>query len=159
MNIETLSRKHLALREAAIILVASALLGLAYTFVMKRGFFAPPPPIAQQSASTAPTFISYEEAKSFFTAGNALFVDARHDFDYTHGHIAGAINVPLKEFDLATSPLATVPKDRLIITYCDGAECNSSIELAQKLATAGFSNVKIFFGGWNEWQQHHLATE
>lgn len=149
-----------AIREAVLILLASALLGFGYTFVMHRGFFAPHNrPAATAPAHAAPEFISYEEAVQLFTAGAALFVDARHEYDFKLGHIRGAVNVPLKDFDLHGSPLAGVPKDTLIVTYCDGAECNSSIELAQKLAAAGFGKVRIFFGGWNEWKQHHREVE
>lgn len=146
-------------REAAIIVLASVLLGFAYTFIMKKGFFSPSPPIAEQKGEVAPVFISYDEAKLLFDAGSALFVDARHDYDYKLGHIKGAINVPLKDFELAKSPLANTPKEKLIVTYCDGADCNSSIELAQKLAAAGFTNVKMFFGGWNEWQSRNRTIE
>ncbi|MER3524388.1 MAG: hypothetical protein C4326_10045 [Ignavibacteria bacterium] len=147
-------------REAALIAFAAVLLGFGYGFVMKKGLFAPTQPTSNLPvAPPAPTFIDYEEALRCFREGSALFVDARHEYDYKLGHIRGAINVPLKDFDLATSPLAPTPKNQLIVTYCDGAECNSSIELAQKLAAAGFTNVKMFFGGWNEWQQHHLPTE
>jgi rhodanese-related sulfurtransferase len=154
------SHVAVAVREATLILIASVLLGFAYTFVLKKGLFAPSPPAAVgMQVQVAPQFISYEEAKTLFDAGSALFVDARHEFDYNFGHVKGAINVPLKDFELAKSPLANLPKDKLIVTYCDGADCNSSIELAKKLSEAGFSNVKMFFGGWNEWQSHHMQTE
>jgi len=147
-----------AVREALVILLASIALGFSYTYVTSKGFFAPPK-LQQAAASAALEFISYEEAVALFNAGAALFVDARHEYDYKLGHIKGAINVPLQDFALERSPLSSLPKDTLIVTYCDGAECNSSIELAQKLAAAGFTRVKMFFGGWNEWKQHHLQVE
>lgn len=149
-----------AVREASVILLASIALGFSYTYVTSKGLFAPPKlRQATTPASAAPEFISYEEAVALFNAGAALFVDARHEYDYKLGHIKGAINVPLQDFALERSPLSSLPKDTLIVTYCDGAECNSSIELAQKLAAAGFTKVKMFFGGWNEWKQHHLQVE
>jgi rhodanese-related sulfurtransferase len=163
--VETSSRLKTASREAVVILFAAIVLGFAYTLVMKKGLFLPPAaqsaaPIAGVAgASTPPVFIPLEEAIALHKAGSALFVDARHAFDFHLGHITGAINVPLAEFELSKSPLARMPKDTLIITYCDGADCNSSIELAKKLADAGFTNVKMFFGGWTEWQSHHLEME
>ncbi len=150
---------RIALREAGTLLLASILLGFAYSFVMKKGFFAITQHTSAPAATVAPEFISYEEAVHLYNAGTALFVDARHEYDYKLGHIKGAVNVPLKDFSLATSALASVPREKLIVTYCDGAECNSSIELAQKLTAAGFTNVKMFFGGWNEWRQHHGEVE
>ena len=151
-------RTHIALRESLLILIGAALLGFAYSFVMKKGFFAPPSTSVVEFSSP-PVFISYDEAFTFFKNGNVLFVDARHEFDYKLGHIRGAINVPLTDFDLKKSALADVQKDKIIVTYCDGADCNSSIELGKKLAETGFTRVKMFFGGWNEWQQHDEPTE
>ena len=159
METTTLPRYKKSIREALIILLASTVLGFAHTIVMKKGLFAPPSRIALSQQVVAPVFVSYEEAVDLFNSGSALFVDTRHEYDYKLGHIKGAINVPLKDFELAKSPLATLPKDKLLVTYCDGAECNSSIELAQKLSDAGFTNVKMFFGGWNEWQSHQQQTE
>lgn len=149
----------IVVREAGLLLLASTLLGFAYSFVTKKGFFGTPQHASAPAAAVAPEFISYEEAVQLYNAGTALFVDARHEYDYNLGHIKGAINVPLKDFSLETSALASVPREKLIITYCDGAECNSSIELAQKLSAAGFTNVKMFFGGWNEWKQQHRQIE
>mgnify|MGYP001567594827 CR=1 FL=1 len=151
---------HQSLREAALLFIASALLGFSYTFLMNKGIFSTP--VNQNPVVTRvvpPEFISFDEALGLSKSGAALFVDTRHDFDYKLGHIRGAINVPLKDFDLSTSALAAAAKDRVIITYCDGAECNSSIELAKKLSEAGFTNVKMFFGGWTEWRQRQLQTE
>lgn len=95
----------------------------------------------------------------YFMSDSVLFVDARHEFDFKRGHIKNAMNIPVKEFSRNAQLLSRFPKDKLIITYCDGAECNSSIELALEFHTAGYSNVKIFFGGWQEWDQHNAPIE
>ncbi|MBI5471037.1 MAG: rhodanese-like domain-containing protein [Ignavibacteriae bacterium] len=153
-----LSLRHTAIREALFILLSSCLLGFGYSIVMKKGFFAQQSVSPASNTASTPAFISYEEAVALHQSG-ALFVDARHEYDFKLGHIKDAVNVPLKDFALESSAIANTPKDRVIVTYCDGAECNSSIELAKKLAGAGFANVKMFFGGWNEWQQHGGATE
>lgn len=144
-------------RQARFILSAAVVLGFAYTAVMKEGFFVPSE--GQPYGAVAPVFISYEEALQLLNEGKTLFVDARHEYDYNQGHIKGAINVPLAEFKLQKSPLSDVQRDQTIVTYCDGAECNSSIELAKLLSAAGFTKVKMFFGGWNEWQVNQKQTE
>ena len=151
-----------ALREAVLITVAAVLLGTAYNALTSKGIFgransqpAATPPVQE----VAPTFIIFEEALAFFNSGEGLFVDSRHEYDYKLGHIKGAVNLPLKELDTHTAVYAGWPKDKLLTVYCDGAECNSSIELAKKLSAAGFTNVKIFFGGWTEWQANGKPTE
>ena len=88
-----------------------------------------------------------------------MFVDARHEFDYRLGHIKGAMNIPLKNFDDRRNTPANFKKYSVLIVYCDGVECNSSVELGTRLAAAGFPKVKIFFGGWKEWQSHNQPTE
>lgn len=103
--------------------------------------------------------IGVQEAQELFQSGTALFVDSRHEFDYKLGHIKGAVNIPLKDFGTRMDVLAKLPRDRTLVTYCDGAECNSSIELASRLHMAGFSGVKIFFEGWNVWKSLNLPTE
>ena len=149
-----------SLREAMFIILTAAVLGLSYTFFMHKGIFSTHNNVKPRvSKSVPPEFISFDEAVALYKSNAALFVDARHNYDYNLGHIAGAINVPLENFDFPSSRLADTAKDRVIITYCDGAECNSSIELAKKLSEAGFTNVKMFFGGWTEWQQQHQRTE
>jgi rhodanese-related sulfurtransferase len=149
-------------REAALIAAAAVLLATAYNAIAGKGIFsearheASSTPVAQE---VPPTFILFEEALGFFNSGDGLFVDARHEYDYKLGHIKGAVNLPLKELDTHTSVYAGWPKDKLLVVYCDGAECNSSVELAKKLSAAGFTNVKIFFGGWTEWQANKKPTE
>ena len=136
---------------------AGILLGFGYTGVMGKGFFAPPPP--PRVVEFPPEYIDYADAYAAFEQQNAAIVDSRSSYDYELGHIKGSINLPLKEFETKKDVFRAWPKDTLIITYCDGQECNSSMELANKLAEEGFTNVRFFFGGWTEWQQHQSPEE
>lgn len=151
---------RLAIREALVLLVAAIVLGVVYTAFTHKGVFADSTDSALASlATSAPAMISRDEARTLFDANTAFFVDARHAFDYKLGHIKGAINIPLNEYDAYKSVITPLPKDRLIVVYCDGAECNSSIELSSKLFLEGYSNVKIFFGGWREWESAQFPVE
>jgi len=128
---------------------------------MEKGFFAKAveKPAPTQSVGAGPRMIQLEEARSLYDAGESLFIDARHEFDYKLGHIKSAMNIPLKEFDVRKDTLNVLAKDKSIVVYCDGAECNSSIDFAAKLYLGGFTNVNIFFGGWREWSENQLPTE
>jgi rhodanese-related sulfurtransferase len=152
--------KH-ALREAGILILVATALGFIYTAATEKGLFAHPAPskTTPQGDAGTPTMISRDEAWALFQTGSAVFVDARPDFDFKLGHIKGAINVPLKEYDARKSALSGVSIDRVILAYCDGAECNSSIELSVKLMKDGHRNVRIFFGGWSEWAAANLPSE
>lgn len=155
-----MTRFRTALREALAIAAIAAVLGFASTAIRDTGVFGASVSVeARQPRPDSPTMIHLPEARDLFETGGALFIDARHAFDFARGHIRGAVNLPLGEFDSRTSLLDSLPRNKVLITYCDGIECNSSIGLASKLRDAGFSGVRIFFGGWNEWQAQNLPTE
>jgi rhodanese-related sulfurtransferase len=97
--------------------------------------------------------VSLKEAREAYEAGYALFVDARDPDFFKAGHIPGAVNLPVKDFDRDLPKL----KERLlaaprVITYCDGASCEMSVELTEKLLFAGLENVEIFTGGIQQWK-------
>ena len=150
--------QYQSIRETLLLIVAAAILGFAYTFVTKQGFFS-----EKKSAFSSTTanleMISLEKAKELYESQGVLFIDARHDFEYKMGHIRGAINIVLKEIDTHRILLESIPKEKMLIVYCDGAECNSSIELALKLMELKFTNVKVFFGGWQEWKANNLSID
>lgn len=159
-------RFALAVREALLVLAAGTGLGLAHGALTDDGIFrttAAPSAAASLEERAAmpdsPMMVSVSEAEELFRAGQALFVDARSEFDYGLGHIKGALNLPLTSAVKGSDLLPDVPRDRTVVTYCDGANCNSSIDLAARLYASGFSNVRIFFGGWEEWRARSLPTE
>lgn len=154
-----MTRFQKAWRESLVIAGCAVILGFSYTFVQGKGFFAgPASPSASGQVSATPQIIHIQEALNLFQSGEAIFVDTRHEFDYNLGHIRGALNLPLAEFDSKQEVISSLGRNKTIITYCDGAECNSSVEVATKLAESGFTSVKVFFAGWNEWQNQGLPV-
>jgi rhodanese-related sulfurtransferase len=134
-------RLHRAFREAAFLVLSACLLGLVYNGITRKGIFAPHDTQSrpdQGQPTVSPRFITFEEAAEFHHSKTAIFVDSRHAYDYRLGHIQGAINIPLNEIDLKQETLARIPRNSVLVVYCDGQECNSSIELAKHLAAAGF---------------------
>jgi rhodanese-related sulfurtransferase len=109
--------------------------------------------------AVGPTFLTYEEAQGLYPRKRALFIDARFAYDFSAGHFKGAVSVPLHELGKNHPILTVLPKDQILVAYCDGAGRNSSAELAKTLYGFGYSNVKVFFGGWNEWLAHKHPTE
>jgi 3-mercaptopyruvate sulfurtransferase SseA len=61
--------------------------------------------------------ISVEEAKAALDSGAAIIVDVRSAGAYAAGHIPGAINIELEEFETNPTGL-NLDKDQWIITYC-----------------------------------------
>jgi rhodanese-related sulfurtransferase/uncharacterized membrane protein YphA (DoxX/SURF4 family) len=104
--------------------------------------------------------IPFEEAKEKFLTGSAVFLDARPPELYLKGHIRGARNLPLAEFDrMAGDVFMEFPEDTLFVTYCDGENCALSAELALKLKRIGYENVRVLYNGWSVWKSHQLPIK
>lgn len=95
--------------------------------------------------------ISLSNALAAYNDGDAIFMDARTLEDFEAGHIQGAVHLPVESFMDSLNYLDQLALDTFIITYCDGADCNASIDLAADLNLMGFTRVFFFFGGWQEW--------
>jgi rhodanese-related sulfurtransferase len=143
------------------IVAAAFTLGMMYTAATGNGLFRASPASTSPAmpADVGATFLTLEEAEGLFRLQSGLFIDSRHPDDFIAGHIRGAINVPLHDFDESHPILSILAPDQMLIIYCDGEDCNSSVELAKLLRASGFSNVKVFFGGWKQWRAHMQPTD
>lgn len=61
--------------------------------------------------------VSVEEAKAALAGGEAVIVDVRSAQAYAEVHIAGAISIPLDQFENNIANVS-LEKDQWIITYC-----------------------------------------
>jgi len=109
-----------------------------------------------------------EQALSLFhdaryEQGLIIFVDARNDDHYKHGHIPGAY-----QFDhmypekYLGSVLTACNTAQQVVVYCDGGDCELSEFAAEFLrGSAGIPNDKLFVysGGLKEWEKRHLPLE
>jgi hydroxyacylglutathione hydrolase len=85
------------------------------------------------------------------TGAKALFIDARPHPKYLSGTIPSSINIPDTEIDKYIGQLATTAKDKEIIVFCGGWECEKSPIVAGHLKSQGFTNVKLYQAGEPEW--------
>jgi len=85
-----------------------------------------------------------------------LVVDARAPGTYARGHIPGSINLPHRTIDSSTT--ASLPRDKVIVTYCDGVFCNASTKAAAKLTALGFK-VKEMLDGMEGWRKEGYPLE
>ena len=61
--------------------------------------------------------IEVHEAKSAIDSGQAILVDVRSAESYAKGHAAGALSIPLENFENNIDKLS-LEKNQWIITYC-----------------------------------------
>jgi rhodanese-related sulfurtransferase len=85
-----------------------------------------------------------------------VVVDARTPETYARGHVPGAINMPHRTIDSSTT--ASLPRDKVFVTYCDGVFCNASTKAAAKLTGLGFK-VKEMLDGMEGWRKEGYPVE
>jgi rhodanese-related sulfurtransferase len=104
--------------------------------------------------------IGLEEAEDLWRTGAALVLDARAAGPFAEGHVPGARNVPAGEAEAPLpGSLAGTPPGRAVLVYCEGGDCRSSLVLAKRLHGAGFTDVRVFEGGWAAWSGAGLPVE
>jgi rhodanese-related sulfurtransferase len=86
---------------------------------------------------------------------NALVVDLSSTADFEKGHIAGAKNVQMSQFDPENKELAKV-RELPIAVYCKSG--TTSTQAAARLVKAGFKHVYWLGGGLAAWRQADLPT-
>jgi rhodanese-related sulfurtransferase len=85
-----------------------------------------------------------------------MVIDARTQEAYAQGHLPGAINLPWRKID--SSATTAMPKDKVLVTYCDGIHCNASTKAAMRLAALGF-RMKEMLDGLQGWKREGYAVE
>jgi rhodanese-related sulfurtransferase len=85
-----------------------------------------------------------------------IVIDTRTQEAYSQGHVPRAINLPWRKIDL--SSVAAMPRDKVLVTYCDGIHCNASTKAAMRLAALGF-RVKEMLDGLQGWKREGYPIE
>ncbi len=89
------------------------------------------------------------------THSAVIVIDARSPEAFVQEHIPGAINIPHRMMTQETT--ATLDKQALIVTYCDGIGCNASTKGALNMTRLGFQ-VKELMGGLDWWKRDGYST-
>ncbi len=83
-----------------------------------------------------------------------IIIDARDIEFYNMGHIPRALSFPLIDFDQNLSIIIhSIKKDSKILVYCSSVECEISHRFAERLKQLKYSYVKVFSGGFRQWQE------
>lgn len=102
--------------------------------------------------------LDFQQANGAWKTSDALFVDARDSAFFEEGHIPGAVNVSREDILLAKARI-TSAKDRRLVVYCSGEDCEDSRAVAKGLCAMGYSNVTVYAGGWEEWSASGSPVE
>ncbi len=90
------------------------------------------------------------------SAEKIVVIDARSAEAFQKEHIPGAISLPHRQMNLATTE--RIDKAALVVCYCDGIGCNASTKGALNMSQLGF-RVKELIGGLDWWKRDGHPTE
>lgn len=102
--------------------------------------------------------ISRDEVKTGLDAGTLTLVDALPESYYDQQHLPGAINLVADDVDTRADRLLP-DKNAPIVTYCSNPSCANSGLVAAKLENLGYTNVRRYGDGIQDWTEAGLSTE
>jgi rhodanese-related sulfurtransferase len=87
--------------------------------------------------------------------GDVVLIDVRPQAEFRHGHILGAVSVPIDQFAEQMNGLG---RDRDIVAYCRGAYCVFADDAVRALVADGFRAARLE-DGFPEWARAGLPVE
>lgn len=104
--------------------------------------------------------ITLAEAEDLWRTGEAVFLDARAADLFARGHVPRALSAPAEAAEKSLpSFFERLPLEGALVIYCEGGECSSSLALAKLLHEKGFTDIRVFSGGWEDWERAGLPGE
>lgn len=102
--------------------------------------------------------ITRTELQAAIDAGTVTVVDALGGEYYAKQHLPGALALVRDDVDnLAASLLPDL--DAAIVTYCSNPACPNSGQVADRLTALGYTNVRKYREGIEDWTDAGLPTE
>ncbi len=102
--------------------------------------------------------ITRDELATAIDNGDVVVVETLGPQYFEQAHLPGAINVPHTEVaDLAPSLLPD--KDAAIVVYCSNTQCQNSSIAQGELRRLGYTNVRKYAEGKQDWEAAGLPLE
>lgn len=104
------------------------------------------------------TLITREELRAAIDAGTVTVVDALPESYYQQAHLPGALNLVADEVDARAGGLLP-DRAAAIVTYCSNAACQNSEQVAARLTALGYTDVRKYREGIQDWAEAGLPVE
>jgi len=98
--------------------------------------------------------VTRKELAKRLCRGDVVVLDVRPGPEYRHGHISGAVSLPIDELQRR---LREVPKDMEVVAYCRGAYCVYADDAVRKLRRRGYRAARLQ-DGFPEWERAGLPV-
>jgi rhodanese-related sulfurtransferase len=87
-----------------------------------------------------------------------VLVDALSPMSYAMSHLPGAVNIPPEGCERWAA--RRIPeKTTEVVVYCQNPDCESSVDVANRLLELGYENVSHYAGGKSDWVAAGLPLE
>jgi rhodanese-related sulfurtransferase len=102
-------------------------------------------------------YISARDLSGAMKKNSVVLIDANGSESWAAGHLPGALDFEGSGESLA----AALPADKgaLVVAYCGGPGCRAWNRAADKLEALGYTNVRHYKGGLQEWKKSGRKLE
>ncbi len=105
-----------------------------------------------------PTITRDELRGLLLSRADVILVETLRPEHYDQGHLPGAVH--LHPDDVERLAAQVLPdRDALVVTYCSNTACGNSGAAAAKLAKLGYTNVRRYEAGKQDWREAGLPLE
>jgi rhodanese-related sulfurtransferase len=102
--------------------------------------------------------ITRDELKAAIDAGQITVVETLREEHFGQGHLPGAIHIHFEAI-AEKAPELLPDKDAAIVTYCSNTACRNSELAANQLTAMGYTDVRKYAEGKQDWQEAGLPLE
>jgi len=103
--------------------------------------------------------IDREELRTLIDADNGVIVlEALPPMYYDREHLPGAINLPHDRVD-ELAPVLVPDRASPVVVYCANRPCSNSTVAANRLTALGYTDVREYAGGKEDWISAGLPVE
>jgi rhodanese-related sulfurtransferase len=99
-----------------------------------------------------PATITRDELLAALEQPGTVLIEALAAEQYEAEHLPGALNLP-GDLDAGTAARLAPDRSALVVTYCSGEACRRSKTAARAFEQLGYTNVKVYEGGKDDWAQ------
>jgi rhodanese-related sulfurtransferase len=102
--------------------------------------------------------ITRDELLAKIEVGEVVVVDALAPMSFAASHLPGAVNLPPAWVDDRAAAKLPDPHAEIVV-YCSGVTCESSAIVCERLAALGYTNVRHYADGKEDWVAAGLPLE
>jgi rhodanese-related sulfurtransferase len=106
-----------------------------------------------------PTITADELQQKLERGDDFVLIDALAPMIYAHSHLPRAINMPPSNVEplRCTKRMPNLATE--VVVYCANPSCDDSVVTGERLRELGYTNVRHYPGGKEEWKQLGLPLE